>query len=190
MCALIVPLVAVRLVDDVRRDVADLLVREAAAERGHGVLPVRHLSHDGRLLAPAGQVLVKRILAEGLLGRDDVVAAGVAPARRRRLGGGDFSVGSAVGPGDAAATASRREKAPRTRPNARGAVAREERLAGLDVASEGREGREERTGGERRRGDLLVRLDLCGNQTLGPRHRRDVVSVAASARWRAGSLAA
>ena len=65
--------------------------------------------------------------------------------------------------GDAAATASRREtseKAPRTRPNARGAVAREERLAGLDVASEGREGRKERTGGERRRGDLLVGLKL------------------------------
>ena len=169
------------------------IIKDAArapAERRHGVLAVGHLSHDGRLLATAGQVLVKRVFAERLLGRDDVVAAGVAPARRRRLGGGTLAVGSAVGPGDAAATASRREKAPRTRPNARGAVAREERLAGLDVASEGREGREERTGGERRRGDLLVRLDLCGNQTLGPRHRRDVVSVAASARWRAGSLAA
>ena len=102
------------------QDETDLLVREAAAERRHGVLAVGHLSHDGRLLAAAGQVLVKRVLAEGLLGGDDVVAARVA----------------------------------------RGAVAREQRLAGLDVAGEGREGREERTGRERRRGDLLVGLDL------------------------------
>ena len=74
--------------------------------------------------------------------------------------------------GDAAATASRREtseKAPRTRPNARGAVAREQRLAGLDVAGEGREGREERAGGERRGGDLLVglKLDRRGLLRLG-----------------------
>ena len=78
--------------------------------------------------------------------------------------------------GDAAATASRREtseKAPRTRPNARGAVAREERLAGLDVAGEGREGREERAGGERRGSNLLVGLKLDRRGLLRLRREGD-----------------
>lgn len=91
---LLVPLVAVGLVDDVGRDVADLLVGEAAAEGGHRVLAVRHLGDDGRLLAAAREVRVERLLAERLLRGDDVVAAGVA----------------------------------------RGAVAREDGRAGLDVA--------------------------------------------------------
>ena len=91
---LLVPLVAVGLVDDVGRDVADLLVGEAAAEGGHRVLAVRHLGDDGRLLAAAREVRVERLLAERLLRGDDVVAARVA----------------------------------------RGAVAREDGRAGLDVA--------------------------------------------------------
>merc|ERR1719305_371790 len=98
-------------------------------ERHAGVLAIGHLSNNRRLLAAAGQVLVKRILAEGLLSRNDVVAARVAGR----------------------------------------AVAREQRLAGLDVSGEGRKGREERAGGERRGSDLLVglKLDRSGLLRLG-----------------------
>ena len=108
------------------------IIKDAArapAERRHGVLAVGHLSHDGALLAAAGQVLVKRVLAEGLLSRNDVVAARVAGR----------------------------------------AVAREQRLARLDVAGKRGKGREERAGGERRRGDLLVglKLDRRGLLRLG-----------------------
>ena len=55
------------------------------------------------------------------------------------------------------------------------AVAREDRRARLDVAGEGRKGREERRRAERRRGDLLARLDLSGDRTSGA-HAIDATS--------------
>jgi hypothetical protein len=59
-------------------DVGDVVVREAAAERRHGVLAVGDLLHDGLLVEAAVEVLLERGLLQGLLRHDHVLAARVA----------------------------------------------------------------------------------------------------------------
>ena len=74
----LIPLAVGGLVEDVGCDVVDVLRVQAAAKSRHGVLPVGHLVHDGGLLETALEVLLKSVLAEGLLVLDDVVSAGMA----------------------------------------------------------------------------------------------------------------
>jgi len=64
--------------DDVRRNVRDVLVGEAAAEGRHGTLAIGDLLHHSLLVETAVQVLLQGILLERLLRHDDVLAASVA----------------------------------------------------------------------------------------------------------------
>ena len=66
------------MVVDESSDILNLILIQAAAERGHGVLSVGNLVDDGGLLEATLEVLLKGLLAQGLLVLDDVVAASVA----------------------------------------------------------------------------------------------------------------
>ena len=50
-----------RGLDDVRSDVGDVLLRQAAAERGHRILTVRDLLHDRLIVEAAVEVLLESL---------------------------------------------------------------------------------------------------------------------------------
>mmetsp|Transcript_34869 Transcript_34869/g.71267 ORF Transcript_34869/g.71267 Transcript_34869/m.71267 type:complete len:231 (-) Transcript_34869:72-764(-) len=64
--------------NNVGGDIGNVIIRKTPTERRHGILAVRDLIDNRLLIAAAGEVLLKSLLLEGLVGHDHVLSAGVA----------------------------------------------------------------------------------------------------------------